>query len=167
MKRVVLAYAEADEGAADRLAAAFTAKGFLVEMAGLSAKAGAGPADLVLVWSRRSAAAPALRRSALAAKAAGRLVIARLDDAAPPPSLRTRRTVALRGRAVAERDFERLFPSTVTTATSVVDAPPPPVETIAAQESVDVRFPLLARIVVLALSLAALGGVMAAMGGPF
>ena len=45
---------------------------------------------LVLVWSRHVLGEPGLRREAAAAAARGRLTVARVDGARPPPSLRTR-----------------------------------------------------------------------------
>jgi hypothetical protein len=99
MRSVVVAYAEADARAAERVARALAASGYLVEKAAASMSkplaASLAGKDVVVLWSRHAAGAPALRRSALEAQSAGTLSLARVDGYPPPPSLRAARPVSL------------------------------------------------------------------------
>ena len=93
MGRVLVAFAAADAGPAERVADGLRAGGQEVLLAGFSAPGPRQPslepgACVVVLWSKAAGALPGLRRLAQRAAAEGRLAAARLDTTTPPPAVR-------------------------------------------------------------------------------
>jgi hypothetical protein len=111
MRQVLLAHAEGDAAIAARVAEALEAAGVAVARVGppsLKAdKARYDSADaLVLVWSRRAAGEPGLRREGAAAAARGRLVVARADGTGAPAAFRGAPTIAAAASAKLARTLQ-------------------------------------------------------------
>lgn len=113
MGKVVIAHADADSDLGRTIAAALGSAGLdavtAAGAAGLKADKDRldGAARVVLVWSRRAAGEPVLRREAAVAAARGALAVVRVDGHAPPPSLRAPISVAL-SRAHADAGLHQL-----------------------------------------------------------
>lgn len=116
MGQVVIACAPEDARLGEQVAKAVTEGGreavFMKKGPSLKAEKDTFDAAdaLILLWSRRTVADPALVREATAAAARGRLVVARTDATRPPTALRTPRSYAL-SAARTQRGIDALVQS--------------------------------------------------------
>ena len=116
MGQVVIACAPEDARLGEQVAKAVTEGGreAVLLKKGPSLKAEKDAFDdadaLILLWSSRTVADPALVREATAAAARGRLVVARTDATRPPTAMRTPRSYAL-SAARTQRGIDALVQS--------------------------------------------------------